>query len=121
MKPVWWMVGLSLGSWLGIVSLLGRDIGLAALAGLLAPLAIAVGSWVQMERTYRRNPGALTRVILRAFIGKMIFFGAYVAVVLSALSVRPIPFVVSFTAYFIGLHAMEAICLRRLLAGGLHS
>jgi hypothetical protein len=121
MKPVWWMVGLSLASWLGIASVFGRDVGLAALAGLLAPLAIAAGSWVLMERTYRRNPGELTRVILRAFIGKMIFFGAYVAIVLSAFSVRPIPFVVSFTASFICLHVMEAICLKRLLAGGLQS
>jgi hypothetical protein len=121
MKPVWWMAGLGVVSWLGILSLFGRDVGVAALAGLLAPLAIAAGSWVLMERTYRRNPGALTRVILGAFIGKMVFFGAYVAVVLSVLPVRPMPFVVSFTAYFICLHVMEAMCLRRLLAGGLHS
>jgi hypothetical protein len=121
MTPVWWMVGLSLVSWLVVAGLLGRDTGLAALAGLLAPLAVAAGSWIVMERTHRRNPGALTRVILRAFVGKMIFFGAYVAIVLSALSIRPVPFVVSFTAYFICLHVMEAICLRRLLAGGLQS
>jgi hypothetical protein len=44
-----------------------------------------------------------------------------VAVVLRASSIRPIPFIVSFTGYFIGLHVMEAICLRRLVAGGLQS
>jgi hypothetical protein len=121
MRAMWWMVGLSLISWLGILGLFGREVGLAALAGLVGPLAVAAVSWVLMERTFRRDPAALTRVILRAFIGKMIFFGAYVAVVLSAFSVRPVPFVASFTAYFIGLHLMEAICLRRLLAGGLQS
>ena len=46
----------------------------------------------------------------------MIFFG-HVAVMLRASSIRPIPFIVSFTGYFIGLHVMEAICLRRLVAG----
>lgn len=121
MKPVWWMAGFSVISWLGIVGLFGREIGLAALTGLLAPLAVAAGSWVLMERAFRRDPAALTRAILKAFVGKMIFFGAYVAVVLSALSVPPVPFVASFTAYFICLHVMEAICLRRLLAGGLQS
>ncbi len=119
MKTVSWMVGLSLISWLGIAGLFGRQTGLAALAGLLAPLVVASGTWLLMERAYRRNPAGLTRVILKAFVGKMIFFGAYVAVVLSALSIRPIPFIVSFTAYFICLHVTEAICLRRLLAGGL--
>lgn len=121
MKPVWWMVGFGLVSWLSVVGLFGREIGVAALAGLVAPLAVAAGSWVVMERTFRRNPAELTRVILGAFVGKMIFFGAYVAVVLSALSVPPVPFVASFTAYFISLHVMEAICLRQLLAGGLRS
>jgi hypothetical protein len=121
MRPVAWMVGLGLISWLGIAGLFGRQTGLAALAGLLAPLVVASGTWILMERTYRRNPEGLTRLILKAFVGKMIFFGAYVAVVLSALPIRPIPFIVSFTAYFICLHVMEAICLRRLLAGGIQS
>jgi hypothetical protein len=121
MKPVRWMVGLGLVSWLGVAALFGRDIGLAALAGLLGPLAVAAGSWLLMERTYRRDPEGLTRLMLKAFLGKMIFFGAYVAVALRALPIRPIPFVVSFTSYFIGLHVIEAICLRRLLAGGIQS
>jgi hypothetical protein len=118
MKAVSSMVALSLVSWLGIAGLFGWEIGRAALAGMLAPLVVAAGSWILMERTYRRDPAALTGLMLKAFAGKMIFFGAYVAVVLSALSIRPIPFVVSFTGYFIGLHALEAVCLRRLVAGG---
>lgn len=121
MKPVSWMVGLSLISWLGIAGFSGRQTALAALAGMLAPLVVASGTWILMARTYRRSPEGLTPLILKAFVGKMVFFGAYVAVVLSVLSIRPIPFIVSFTAYFICLHVMEAICLRRLLAGGLQS
>jgi uncharacterized membrane protein YdfJ with MMPL/SSD domain len=121
MKPVRWMAGLGLISWLGVWALFGREVGLAALAGLLGPLAAATGSWVLMERAYRRDPEGLTRLMLKAFLGKMIFFGAYVAVALTALSIRPIPFIVSFTTYFIGLHVAEAVCLRRLLAGGLQS
>ena len=41
---------------------------------------------------------ALTAVMIAAFAGKMVFFGAYVAVVLRGLSLRPVPFVASFTA-----------------------
>jgi len=31
---------------------------------------------------------------------------------------RPMPFVVSFTAYFIALYLTEALLMRRLFAGG---
>ena len=70
MKPVSWMVGLSLISWLGIAGLVGRQTAVAALAGMLAPLAVASGTWILMERTYRRSPDGLTRLILQAFAGQ---------------------------------------------------
>jgi hypothetical protein len=85
---------------------------------MLGPLAMVTGSWVLMERAYRRNPQRLTAVMVGAFAGKLVFFGAYVAVVLRVLSLRPRMFVASFASYFIALYLIEALCLRRLLAGG---
>jgi hypothetical protein len=38
-----------------------------------------------------------------------------VLVMLRVLSLRPAPFVASFTAYFIGLYVMQAVCLKRML------
>ena len=87
-------------------------------SGMLAPLVVATGTWVMAERTYRRDPQRLTALMMTAFFGKMAFFGAYVAVMLAVLKLRPIPFVVSFTSYFIGLYLTEALCLRRLFASG---
>ena len=80
-------------------------------------LVLAASHVVLMERTYRRNPAALTRLMIMAFAAKMMFFGAYVAFVLRMLPVRPIPFVVAFTSAFIVLYSMQAFSLRRLLAG----
>ena len=41
---------------------------------------------------------------------------------LRVLALRPVPFVLSFTSYFIALHATEALFMRRLFAGaGTHS
>ena len=48
----------------------------------------------------------------------MVFFAAYVAIMLTVLSLRPIPFMVSFTGYFIAVYLIEALCFRRLFAGG---
>jgi hypothetical protein len=53
-----------------------------------------------------------------AFGAKLVFFGAYVAIALRLLMLRPVPFVVSFTSYFIGLYALEAFYLRRLFTSG---
>lgn len=102
--------------WLAIAALAGRDTGVAVGLGMLGPLVVACGSWELAERAYRRRPESLTALMMGAFAGKMLFFGAYVAVVLRVLAVSPVPFVVSFTGYFIALHVAEALCLRRLFA-----
>jgi hypothetical protein len=86
--------------------------------GMAGPLLVAGASWVLAERTWRRQPERLTAVMIAAFAGKMVFFAAYVALMLSVLSLRPVPFVASFTISFITLHLAEALALRRLFAGG---
>ena len=87
------------------------------LLGMLAPMAVAAGTLVLAERTYRRDPVRLTAVMTAAFAGKMVFFGAYVALMLGVVALRPAPFVGSFAGFFIALHVTEAFCLRRLFAG----
>ena len=118
MKPVRLMVGSSVMSWLATTALVGTRTGLDVLLGMIGPLVVASGTWVLAERTHRRNPERLMSLMIKAFAVKMVFFGVYVAVMLKMLSVRPVPFVVSFTSYFAVLHLMEALCLRRLLASG---
>jgi hypothetical protein len=118
MKEVRWMVAASVGSWLALTVVAGRQTGVDVFFGMLAPLVVATSTWVLAERTYRRDPQRLTALMMAAFFGKMAFFGAYVAVMLAVLELRPIPFVVSFTSYFIGLYLIEALCLRRLFASG---
>lgn len=114
--PVGWMTGASVGSWLVATAAGGRGVMAEMLAGMVAPLLVAVVTWEVAERTFRQSPEQLTAVMISAFAGKMVFFGAYVAVMLKGLSLRPVPFVVSFTAYFIGLHLAEALWLKRLFA-----
>ena len=116
MNEVRWMAATGLGSWLAATAAAGATAGAELLLGMLGPLAAVIVSWVVAERTYRTNPGGLTAVMIAAFAAKMVFFGAYVAVVLKVLAFRPIPFVASFTGHFIGLYGMEALYLRRLFS-----
>ena len=84
------------------------------LLGMIAPLAVAVTTMVAVRRTFTRDPEQLTPLMVKAFGMKMLLFGAYVAVVLGLSRLDPVPFVASFTAYFIALHLTEAMWLRTL-------
>jgi hypothetical protein len=117
LTPVGAMVGGSVVAWVMAATVLGPALLPEVLFGMLAPLLVAVVSWALAERTYRRDPARLTGLMVTAFAGKMVFFGAYVAVMLQGLKLQPVPFVVSFTGSFIGLHVAEALCLRRLFQG----
>jgi len=117
MKAVAWMVAASLLSWVGIAAAVDPRTRAAALFGMLGPLVVAASSWVMAERAWRRNPESLTSWMIAAFAGKMVFFAAYVAVMLKALSLAPVAFAASFAGYFIALHLFEALSLRAMLAG----
>jgi uncharacterized membrane protein YeaQ/YmgE (transglycosylase-associated protein family) len=116
MKPVVWMIGAGLLSWSAATLAFGAHSGTATFLGMVGPLVVAVVTWLLAERTYRRNPEGLTTMMAAGFFGKMVFFGAYVAVVLKGLSQPAVPFVASFTGSFIALHLTEAVALRRLFA-----
>ena len=115
MTPIGGMAGISILSWFVAAAVLDQQTSREVLFGMLGPLAVAIGAWMLMERTYRRQPERLTGVMAMALVGKMVFFGAYIAVMLRVLSLRTVPFVVSFTSYFIGLLVIQALALRRLL------
>jgi hypothetical protein len=87
------------------------------IAGIIAPLVAVAASWIAAERTYRRSPERLTSLMVAGFGVKAVFFGAYVAIAINGLALRPAPFVASFTVSFIALYLVEAISLRRLFAG----
>jgi len=82
--------------------------------GMLAPLIVVGVTWTAIQRIYRMTPERLTALMMKAFAGKLVFFGAYVGLVIGVMRLQPIPFIVSFTAYFIALHLVEALWMKRL-------
>ena len=114
MSAVVWMTGASVASVLVVGVLVDPRARIEVLLGMVGPLLMASGSWVLTERTYRQRPQALTTVMIAAFAFKLVFFGAYVAVIIRVLALRPKPFVASLTGYVVGLYVMEALYLRRL-------
>ena len=116
MSGLAWMIGACAISW-GAVSLMaGMDNAPEILAGMAGPLAVATTTQAISERTYRRTPERLTALMVKAFAAKMVFFAVYVTIAVAATDLRPVPFVASFTSYFIALHLAEALYLRRLFS-----
>ena len=120
MKWGWWMLAGSALSAVGIVAFLGDeatpDLRLAVWLGMLGPLVATLCAMVATNRVHRLNPAGLTGVMITAFVAKMVFFGGYVALVVKAGWVRPVPFAISFVCYFLVLHMIEAVRLRRLFS-----
>jgi hypothetical protein len=116
MKAIVAMAGASVASWALATAVVGSALGRDLLLGMLGPLAVACATWALMERTYRADPQRLTSVMIGAFGGKLVFFGAYIALLIRVVGVQPVPFIASFTGYFIGLYGVEALLLKRLLS-----
>ncbi len=114
MKLVYWMFTVSILSSLILALLLGTGTRIEIWVGMIGPLASTIISWIAIERQSIKHPEALTGLMIKSFAAKMIFFAAYITVLLKTGLVRPNPFVVSFISYFILLHGMEAIGLHRL-------
>ena len=121
MKPLWWMIAASVLSWLIVAGVAGASANPEVLYGMLGPLAVAGVSWTVTETTYTSSPERLMAVMLKGLAIKAVFFGAYVAAMLRVVALRPTPFVASFTTYFIALHLMEALFMRRLFAEGMRT
>ena len=111
------MIGASVASWLALVAVTGSSLMPELLLGMAGPLTSAVLTWQVLERTQSSAPERLTNVMITAFGVKVLLFAVYVVVALWALGLRPKPFMLSFTGYYVGLHVVEAMFLRRLLAG----
>ena len=100
-----------------LAALVVSDAAVEIMLGLLAPLVVALGSWRLMESAYRRSPERLSRLMVRAFLGKLVFFGVYLAVAVGAFSLDRTWFIGAFAVSFVVLHLAEAVQLQRLLTG----
>ena len=99
-----------------VVAAAAPDSALEVLAGMAGPLVVGVGSLVLMDRTYKRSPERLTRLMVKALLAKLVFFGVYMMLAASMLSLDALWFAGSFTVSFVALHLAEALHLQRLFA-----
>jgi hypothetical protein len=115
MMPLVWMTVVCVGC--AAVAVAAGVPAAEVLWGMAGPLVAANVTWVIVSRTYKRSPDRFMGVMLKAFAGKVVFFGAYAVLMLRGLALGAMPFAFSFAAFFIGVYAMEALFLQRLVTG----
>jgi hypothetical protein len=110
------MAGVSLAAWM--TATVAAPVNPEAFFGMLGPLVSAVATWIVAFRTWAAAPERLTGVMVIGFGVKVLFFGLYLVAMLRGLELRPNTFVVSFAGFFIALHVIEALFLKRLFVAG---
>jgi len=108
------MAGAAIGSWLAVSVAGGDRVNPESFFGMAGPLVAVCASWIAVKRTHHAAPERVMGVMIVWFALKLVFFGAYMAVMIRLLSLRTVPFVTAFVRYFIALYAMQALFLKRL-------
>ena len=92
--------------------------GLAAvIGGMIGPLVAAILTGLVVTRVHRRNPAAVTNLMMAAFLVKAVFFGLYVVLMIKVLNLDLVPFAISFGVSFIVFYAIQASMFARLFRG----
>jgi hypothetical protein len=110
------MIGGALGT-AGMAALVAPpEMRAAIVLGMVGPLAATVASWVAIEHAFQQDPLKVTAVMLRAWMLKALFFTGYLVAVIKGLGVSGQPFAVSLASYFLVLHTIEAMLMKRLFS-----
>ncbi len=117
MNFFWYIIVLCVATWALASWVFVPRLGAEIFLGMIAPLLLAIGTTLMVRRIHQKEPTQLTAFMTKALLGKMLIYGVYVALVVGWFSFEAIPFAISFTAYFIGLHLAEAMHLRALFRG----
>ena len=111
---MWIAVSVSMVSSAFIATYVMPAVATEVLVGMAGPVVVAVGSIMMMDRVSRRNPEGLTRLLIRAFVSKMVVFGVYVVLATVLMSLDVVVFIVSFTMYFVLLYLVETFYVYQL-------
>ncbi len=109
MKILIYLTALCFGSWGLLAGLIEQPIGGDLFWGMFGPWLIGIVTVFFIQKAYINNPGKLTNLMIKSFFSKMLFYGLYVSYLVLTDTVSFIPFVISFTVYFVVLHVLEAL------------
>ena len=99
------------GTW-GLLSAGFPEYGKEIFLGMFLPWIISLISISKTHSVYNKNPDKLIKHMTTAMLMKMLFYGLLLIIIFTFISFNPLPFIISFTGYFLALHITEAFVLR---------
>ena len=90
---------------LGIVGLVGGTLYNNYLSeiflGMVAPLLLSIVSILWSDSSFKKSPQHLTNTLIKSFIMRAIFLALYFILIFAFYNFESIPFIISFTGFFI--------------------
>jgi hypothetical protein len=83
--------------------------------GMITPLVVGIASIQVSKNVFQKSPEKLTASLIKSFLIKMVLYAVYFIMILSFYDFEPIPFIISFTGFFILFYVIEAIFLQKLI------
>ena len=99
------------GTW-GLLSAALPDYVKEIFLGMVIPWSISLISIVKTRSVYTLDPEKLIKHMTSAMLMKMLSYGLLLVIMFTFISFNPLPFIISFTGYFLALHITEAFVLR---------
>ena len=100
-----------IGTW-GLLSAGFPEYGKEIFLGMFLPWIISLISISKTHSVYNIDPDKLIKHMTTAMLMKMLFYGLLLIIIFTFISFNPLPFIISFTGYFLALHITEAFVLR---------
>ena len=102
------------GTW-GLLSAGFPEYGKEIFLGMFLPWIISLISISKTHSVYNIDPDKLIKHMTTAMLMKMLFYGLLLIIIFNFISFNPLPFIISFTGYFLALHIIEAFTLRFII------
>ena len=83
--------------------------------GMLAPLLLSILSILWNENSFKKDSQKLTNTLIKSFMVRAVFFAVYLILIFTYYDFEQIPFIISFTSFFMIFYVVEALFLQKLI------
>ena len=97
---------------LGLIAGLYPVYGLELCLGWILPVLAGTVTLYVIGSAAQKDPFLVTKILVKGFALKMVYYGATILVLFKLYSFEPIPFICSFSGFFLGLHLLEAVIIK---------
>ena len=99
---------------LGLIAGLYPVYGLALFLGWILPVLAGIVTLHFIGSAAKKDPFLVTKILVKGLAIKMVYYGATILILFKLYSFEPIPFICSFSGFFLGLHVLEAVIIKRI-------